>query len=118
MSQRLALFALLILSLSACSTTPTAEPVKPTISAEIRAACEPLPELRVELGQDMRQALLQNRAESVAVHDTCAARHRGALRAVGVEPITGPRIDRWAEFQEALRAASVNPTPTEKGKAP
>jgi hypothetical protein len=99
---KLALFALLTLTFSGCSTTKV-EPVKPVISDEIRTACEPLPELRAEVGQDMRQALLQNRAESVAVHESCAARHRGALRAVGVEPISqGAKPDRWAEFNRQL----------------
>lgn len=73
------------------------------ISAELRTACTPLPKLQAEVGQDMRQALLQNRAESEAVHRECIARHRGVLRAVGsdtVQPVAQP--DRWAEFQNQL----------------
>lgn len=76
----------------------------PTISDDLRVACQPLPELRVKPGEDMRQALLQNRAESVAVHSDCAANHRGVLRAVGsdtIEPVARP--DRWAEFEQLLR---------------
>lgn len=99
----MALCALLTLSLCACSTVKT-EPVKPQISDTLRAACEPLPTLRAEAGQDMRQALLQNRAESVLVHEQCAARHRGALAAVGVSPVTTvAKPSRWAEFDAMLK---------------
>lgn len=109
---KLALSALLMLIFSGCSTTKV-EPVKPVISDEIRSACEPLPELKVEVGQDMRQALLQNRAESYAVHETCMARHRAALRAVGVEPLSqGAKPDRWAEFNRQLELYRL------KGKQP
>jgi len=102
MSQRLALCALLTLSLCACSTLKT-EPVKPQISDTLRAACESLPALRAEAGQDMRQALLQNRAESVLVHEQCAARHRGVLAAVGVSTVTPvAKPDRWDEFRNLL----------------
>lgn len=92
-----------------CSTTP-AEPVKLTISDELRTACDPLPALRAEIGQDMRQALLQNRAESVAVHNACISRHRGVLRAVGsdtVQPVARP--DRWAEFETLLKQQKGTP---------
>jgi hypothetical protein len=108
---KLALSVLLILTFSGCSTTKV-EPVKPVISDEIRVACEPLPELKAEVGKDMRQALLKNRAESVAVHETCAARHRGALRAVGVEPISqGAKPDRWAEFNRQLELYKLKGKP-------
>jgi hypothetical protein len=80
------------------------------ISAELRAACTPLPKLQVEVGQDMRQALLQNRAESEAVHRECIARHRGVLKAVGsdtVQPVARP--DRWAEFESLLKQQKGTP---------
>ena len=109
MYRNLALPALLTLSLCACSTQT--EPVKPKISDEIRAACEPLPKLHAEIGQDMRQALLQNRSESELVHKACAARHRGALRAVGVEPLTTKPPDRWAEFNRLLKETPPKGTP-------
>lgn len=96
------LCALLILNLLGCTTTP-AQPVKPTISDSLRTACEPLPGLKAKPGEDMRGALLQNRAESVLVHDACASMHRGVLRAVGVDLIDAKPVDRWAEFEQQLK---------------
>lgn len=104
MSLRLALCALLTLIFCACSTPP-AEPVVPTLSDEIRTACEPLPELKVKPGEEMRQALLQNRAESQLVHGACTARHKGVLEAVGSSPLKGaPAPDRWADYINQLKA--------------
>ena len=51
----------------------------------------------------MRGALLQNRAESVLVHDTCASMHRGVLKAVGVDLIDAKPVDRWSEFENLLK---------------
>ena len=77
----------------------------PALSDEIRTACEPLPPLRVAVGEEMRQALLQNRAESQAVHDACIARHKGVLKAVGSSPLTGaPVPDRWSDYLNQLKA--------------
>lgn len=91
-----------MLNLSGCTTTP-AQPVKPVISDSLRVACEPLPKLRTETGQDMRGALLHNRAESELVHQDCASMHRGVLKAVGVDLLDAKPVDRWAEFEQKLK---------------
>jgi hypothetical protein len=51
----------------------------------------------------MRGALLQNRAESVLVHETCASVHRSVLKAVGVDLLDARPVDRWAEFEQRLK---------------
>jgi hypothetical protein len=76
------------------------------LSDELRTACEPLPDLHAKAGEEMRQALLQNRAESQAVHDACTARHKGLLQAVGSAPLTGaPVPDRWADYLNQMKAS-------------
>ena len=77
-----------MLSLSACSTAPTAEPVAIRLPATLTAPCEPLPALAVEPGQDLRPAILSNRVESERVHAECSARHRAVLQAIN--PATRP----------------------------
>jgi hypothetical protein len=81
MYRLLALPALLILSLSGCSTPP-AEPVHIRLPAIMTAPCEPLPPLDVKLGEDLRPAILSNRADSERVHAECMARHRAVVNAV------------------------------------
>jgi hypothetical protein len=51
----------------------------------------------------MRGALLQNRAESIYVHDVCASAHRNVLKAVGVDLLDARPVDRWAEFEQQLK---------------
>lgn len=81
MYPRLALPALLIMNLSGC-TTPPAEPVAIRLPTALIAPCEPLPALQVEPGQDLRPAILSNRADSERVHAECSARHRAVVQAV------------------------------------
>lgn len=85
MCQLKILVALLTLSLSAC-TTPPAQQASPALSDELRMPCQPLPALvvPVDQAQDMRAALLTNRAAAQLVHAQCMARHAGILKAVGV----------------------------------
>jgi len=101
--------ALLTLSLCACSTAaPPAQPVKPQISEALRQPCEPLPRLDLKPGeQDMRPELLRNRADAERAHAECTARHRGVLRAVGVEP-----SELRAMRQAAIKAQRANRTTT------
>jgi hypothetical protein len=77
----LPLFALLTLILSGCSTPPS-EPVAVRLPPALTAPCEPLPLLTVEIGQDLRPAVLQNRVDSERVHAECSARHRAVIQAV------------------------------------
>jgi hypothetical protein len=57
--------------------------------------CEPLPPLEVKLGEDLRPAILANRAETERVHAECMARHRAVVNAVN--PATRPpRTERNA----------------------
>ncbi len=66
---------------------PPAQPVVPRISEQLRQPCEPLPPLTVEPGtQDMRPALLANRAEADRVHQDCTLKHQGVIEAVGAMP--------------------------------
>ena len=75
-----------MLTLSACSTAPIGVPIKPVVSKELVEPCEALPELAVKIGEDMRGALLLNRAKSQKIHETCMERHKAVLKAVGVTP--------------------------------
>jgi hypothetical protein len=52
------------------------------------APCEPLPSLDVQIGQDLRPAILENRVEAERVHAECSARHRAVIQAV--QPTTRP----------------------------
>lgn len=88
--------------LISCASS-TSEFVKPAISEELRTACEPLPKLQANEGEDMRKALLQNRAESEAVHESCSKRHKGTLKAVGSSTLQPVARDRWAEFEALLK---------------
>ena len=99
----LGLVALLMMSLSAC-TTPMARPVEPEISPQLRAKCQPLPSLKAQAGSDVYGAVLQNRQESLLVHDQCAAKLLGVLEAVGVEALEPEQgVDLWAEFEAKLK---------------
>ena len=83
---------------------PPAQPVVPRISEQLRQPCEPLPPLVVEPGtQDMRPALLANRAEADRVHQDCTLRHQGVIKAVGATP---------AARREARRQARANRSET------
>jgi hypothetical protein len=85
-----------------------AQPVKPEISDTLRKPCEPLPPLEVKPGeQDMRPELLRNRADAERTHAECTARHRGVLRAVGVEP-----AELRKARQEAIKAQRAGRTST------
>jgi hypothetical protein len=97
------------MTLCACSTAaPPAQPIKPQISEALRRACEPLPPLDVKPGeQDMRPELLRNRAAAERTHSECTARHRGVLRAVGVEP-----SELRAARQAAIKAQRAHQTTT------
>lgn len=82
--------------------------MKPQISEALRKACEPLPPLDVKPGeQDMRPELLRNRAAAERTHAECTARHRGVLRAVGVEP-----SELRAARQAAIKAQRARQTTT------
>ena len=105
--------------LISCAATTPAPPVRPQISDAIRAPCEPLPPLAVADGDDMRPALLRNRIDSERVHAECSARHRAALRAVGVEPLaTAPAADHRSRFERLLQEFSARLNPTPKGPLP
>ena len=72
----------------------------PQISERLKEPCESLPPLKVEVDtKDMRPAILENRAESGKVHEECAAKHRGVLRAVGATP-----AERRKARQDAIKA--------------
>lgn len=72
----------------------------PRISESLKEPCEPLPPLKVAPdSNDMRPAILENRAESGKVHEECAAKHRGVLRAVGATP-----AERRKARQDAIKA--------------
>lgn len=73
------LVALLTLSLCAC-TVPLA--VKPEIDESLSKPCEPLPEINLVIGQDIRTAWLESRAIDVKTHNECVARHKGLLDSV------------------------------------
>lgn len=71
----------------------------PKISERLKEPCEPLPPLTIAADtKDMRPAILENRAASGAVHEECAAKHRGVLRAVGATP-----SERRKARQEAIK---------------
>ena len=112
MSHKLALAALLTLILSACSTAPQppAQPVTPKISPALKKPCDPLPKLAVDpKDTDIRPELLENRAASERVHAECSSRHRGVLRAIGVEPEV-----RSNARQEAIKAQRANRQPVKE----
>jgi hypothetical protein len=81
-----------MLTLSGCSTPP-AEPVQIRLPASMTAPCEPLPPLDVKLGEDLRPAILSNRADSERVHAECMARHRAVVNAVN-SSTRPPRTER------------------------
>lgn len=56
----------------------------------------------------MRPAILENRAESGKVHEECAAKHRGVLRAVGATP-----AERRKARQDAIKAQRAANQPKE-----
>ena len=62
-------------------------PPAPYIDAALRKKCAPLPKLSVEIGDDLKAAILLNRIQSEAVHDVCAARGDSILKATGVDAI-------------------------------
>lgn len=81
----------------------------PQISERLKEPCEPLPPLRVASDtKDMRPAILENRAESGKVHEECAAKHRGVLRAVGATP-----DERRKARQDAIKAQRAANQPKE-----
>lgn len=83
-----------MLILSGCSTPP-AEPVQIRLPAIMTAPCDPLPPLSVSLGEDLRPAILANRADAERVHAECMAKHRAVVNAVN--PSTRPpRTERTA----------------------
>ena len=89
MSQvKLLALVLPMMSLFGCSTTnKQAEFQTPQVSDYLRTSCEALPKLEVQPGEEMRKAILANRAASELVLAECAAKHKGVLKAVGVEPL-------------------------------
>ena len=91
-----------LLMLTSCGTTTT-EFIRPEVGDELRVECEPRPNLQLKVGDEMRQALLQNRAESKLVHAVCSDRLKKVLNAVGVEPLNAKPKDRWSEFQLILK---------------
>ncbi len=105
MYRALALPVLLILASCSATTQQTpAQPVTPRISEHLKEPCEPLPPLRVTPdAKDMRPAILENRAESGKVHEECAAKHRGVLRAVGATP-----AERRKARQDAIKSQRTN----------
>lgn len=111
MFRALALPALLMLASCGATTPqqPPAEPLTPKISERLKEPCEPLPPLKVaEDEKDMRPAILENRAESGKVHEECAAKHRGVLRAVGATP-----AERRKARQDAIKAQRASSQPKE-----
>ena len=114
MSHTLIPIALLMLISSGCSMTPVAppaQPVVPRISEQLRQPCEPLPPLTVDPGtQDMRPALLANRAEADRVHQDCTLKHQGVIEAVGAMPAA--RRDALRERREDRRQARATRSET------
>lgn len=93
------------------AAAPPAQPVVPRISEQLRQPCEPLPPLVVEPGtQDMRPALLANRADADRVHQDCTLRHKGVIEAVGATPAA--RREALLERREARRQARAKPSKT------
>lgn len=73
------MLALLMLSLCAC-TVPLS--VKPELDKTLTEPCEPLPEINLVIGQDIRTAWLESRALDVKTHNECVAKHKSLLDAV------------------------------------
>ena len=109
MYRALAPIALLMLASCGTTTPQQAQPVTPQISERLKEPCDPLPPLKVaEDTKDMRPAILENRAESGKVHEECAAKHRGVLRAVGATP-----AERRKARQDAIKAQRAADQPKE-----
>lgn len=88
-----------------------AQPVVPSISEQLRQPCAPLPPLEVEPGtQDMRPALLANRAAADRVHQDCTLKHQGVIQAVGATPAA--RREALRDRREARRLARENRSET------